>query len=109
MPLRAAPEPSHPDEENLVSHPRPSPDRVAVPVPAGTTAEQALRDAGVALDGPTGSVVVRDLDGGALRDLAWTPAVDASVEPVPAASGDGRAVLRHSAAHVLAQAVQDLF
>ncbi len=79
-----------------------------VVVAAGTTAEQALRDAGVQLAGPSGAVVVRDA-GGALRDLAWAPEADTEVEPVPLDSPDGRAVLRHSAAHVLAQAVQDLF
>ncbi|MCZ2856975.1 threonine--tRNA ligase [Blastococcus sp. VKM Ac-2987] len=78
-------------------------------MPAGTTAQQALKDAGVPLKGPDGAVVVRDLATGDLRDLAWTPDADAEVDPVPAASADGRAVIRHSAAHVLAQAVQDLF
>jgi threonyl-tRNA synthetase len=78
-------------------------------VPAGTTAEQALKAAGVALKGPDGAVVVRDLATGDLRDLAWTPGEDAEVEPVVAASPEGRAVIRHSTAHVLAQAVQDLF
>ncbi|PWW24610.1 threonyl-tRNA synthetase [Geodermatophilus normandii] len=80
-----------------------------VRVPAGTTAEQALKDAGVALKGPDGAVVVRDVATGDLRDLAWVPGADAEVEPVPAASPEGRAVIRHSTAHVLAQAVQDLF
>ncbi|HYY78875.1 MAG TPA: threonine--tRNA ligase, partial [Actinomycetes bacterium] len=92
-----------------MSQHRPSADRVAVPVAAGTTAEQALRAAGVALDGPSGAVVARDLGSGELRDLAWAPEVDAEVEPVPMDSPDGRAVLRHSTAHVMAQAVQDLF
>ncbi|MGY2128119.1 threonine--tRNA ligase [Blastococcus sp. SYSU DS0617] len=78
-------------------------------VPAGTTAMQALKDAGVPLKGPDGAVVVRDVAAGELRDLAWTPEADAEVEPVPAASDEGRAVIRHSAAHVLAQAVQELF
>ncbi|MDT0276965.1 threonine--tRNA ligase [Blastococcus goldschmidtiae] len=78
-------------------------------VPAGTTAMQALKEAGVPLKGPDGAVVVRDVAGGELRDLAWTPDADAEVEPVPAASAEGRAVIRHSAAHVLAQAVQELF
>jgi threonyl-tRNA synthetase len=78
-------------------------------VPAGTTAQQALADAGVPLKGPDGAVVVRDLATGDLRDLAWTPDADAEIEPVPAASADGRAVIRHSTAHVLAQAVQELF
>jgi len=92
-----------------VSQPRPPADRVAVPVAAGTTAEQALRAAGVPVDGPSGAVVVRELGSGELRDLAWAPAADAEVEPVPMGSAEGRAVLRHSTAHVLAQAVQDLF
>lgn len=88
----------------------PSPTAVGpIRVPAGTTAQQALKDAGVPLKGPDGAVVVRDLATGDLRDLAWTPDADAEVDPVPAASADGRAVIRHSAAHVLAQAVQDLF
>ena len=78
-------------------------------VPAGTTAQQALKDAGVPLKGPDGAVVVRDLATGDLKDLAWAPDSDVEVEPVPAASADGRAVIRHSTAHVLAQAVQDLF
>ena len=79
-----------------------------VPVPAGSTAADAVRAAGLSLNGADGIVVVRSLDG-QLRDLAWTPAEDVEVEPVPLSSPDGRAVLRHSAAHVAAQAVQDLF
>ncbi|MGY1618440.1 threonine--tRNA ligase [Geodermatophilus sp. SYSU D00691] len=78
-------------------------------VPAGTTAADALKEAGVALKGPDGAVVVRDLASGDLKDLAWVPDADAEVEPVPAASPEGRAVIRHSTAHVLAQAVQELF
>jgi threonyl-tRNA synthetase len=78
-------------------------------VPAGTTAQQALKEDGVPLKGPDGAVVVRDLATGDLKDLAWAPQADAEVEPVAAASADGRAVIRHSAAHVLAQAVQELF
>jgi threonyl-tRNA synthetase len=88
----------------------PSPTPTApIRVPAGTTAVQALKDAGVPLKGPDGAVVVRELSSGDLKDLAWTPDADAEVEPVVAASTDGRAVIRHSAAHVLAQAVQELF
>ena len=78
-------------------------------VPAGTTALQALKDAGVPLKGPDGAVVVRDPATGDLKDLAWAPEADAEVEPVPDASPEGRAVIRHSTANVLAQAVQDLF
>ncbi|HYH26242.1 MAG TPA: threonine--tRNA ligase, partial [Blastococcus sp.] len=88
----------------------PSPTAVTpIRVPAGTTAQQALKDAAIPLKGPDGAVVVRDLASGDLKDLAWTPGSDAEVEPVPAASAEGRAVIRHSAAHVLAQAVQELF
>jgi threonyl-tRNA synthetase len=88
----------------------PSPTAVTpIRVPAGTTAQQALKEAGVPLKGPDGAVVVRDLDSGDLKDLAWAPEADAEVEAVPAASADGRAVIRHSTAHVLAQAVQELF
>jgi threonyl-tRNA synthetase len=78
-------------------------------VPAGTTALDALKAAGAPLKGPDGAVVVRDLATGELKDLAWAPDADAEVEPVAAASPDGRAVIRHSTAHVLAQAVQELF
>jgi threonyl-tRNA synthetase len=45
---------------------------------------------------------------GSLRDLAYQPADGDVIEPVPAASDDGLMIMRHSAAHVLAQAVQDL-
>ena len=78
-------------------------------VPAGTTAQQALKDAGFPLKGAEGAVVVRDVASGELKDLAWAPEADAEVEPVIAASPEGRSVIRHSTAHVLAQAVQDLF
>ncbi|OFB45671.1 threonine--tRNA ligase, partial [Mycolicibacterium sp. (ex Dasyatis americana)] len=51
---------------------------------------------------------VRDSEG-RLRDLSWMPATDVEVTPVAADTEDGRSVIRHSCAHVLAQAVQDLF
>jgi threonyl-tRNA synthetase len=85
------------------------PPAAAIRVPAGTTAAQALKDAGMPQKGPDGAVVVRVLPSGDLKDLAWVPDADTEVQPVVAASPEGRAVIRHSAAHVLAQAVQDLF
>jgi threonyl-tRNA synthetase len=91
------------------SPPGPAVAPAALRVPAGTTAAAALDAAGVRTDGPSGAVVVREVRSAALRDLAWAPEADSEVEPVPMDSPDGRAVLRHSAAHVLAQAVQDLF
>jgi threonyl-tRNA synthetase len=78
-------------------------------VPAGTSAGAAVRDAGLPGRGePNAIVVVRDADG-QLRDLSWTPDADAEVMPVAADTEDGRSVIRHSTAHVLAQAVQDMF
>jgi threonyl-tRNA synthetase len=46
---------------------------------------------------------------GDLRDLSHVLADGDQVEPVRNDSEDGRAIIRHSTAHVLAQAVQDLF
>ncbi|ADG98269.1 threonyl-tRNA synthetase [Segniliparus rotundus DSM 44985] len=80
----------------------------ALKVLAGTTASAAVREAGLPTSGPEAVVVVRDADG-ALRDLSWAPEADAEVEPVLANTEDGRSVIRHSAAHVLAQAVQQEF
>ncbi len=45
---------------------------------------------------------------GELRDLASPIAVGDAVEPVAINSSDGLSILRHSAAHVLAQAVQGI-
>jgi threonyl-tRNA synthetase len=64
--------------------------------------------AGLPTTGPKAVVVVRD-PAARLRDLDWAPEVETLVEPVTIDSPDGLAVLRHSTAHVLAQAVQDLF
>ncbi|QFZ24694.1 threonine--tRNA ligase [Saccharothrix syringae] len=77
-------------------------------VPAGTTAGTAVREAGLPGKGPDAVVVVRDAEGH-LRDLSWTPQVEVEVEAVAANTDDGRAVIRHSTAHVLAQAVQQQF
>ncbi|MGW0506222.1 threonine--tRNA ligase [Micromonospora sp. NPDC003241] len=79
-----------------------------VVVAAGTTAADAVAAAGLPTTGPKAIVVVRDPQG-TLRDLDWRPAEEAAVEPVALDSPDGLDVLRHSTAHVLAQAVQDVF
>jgi threonyl-tRNA synthetase len=52
-----------------------------------------------------GSEAVAARVDGELRDLSFVPAGDVTAEPVDPASEDGLHVLRHSAAHVLAQAV----
>jgi threonyl-tRNA synthetase len=90
------------------SVPSPEPAQT-VQVPAGTTALDALREAGVDVNAPSSVIVVRDPASGDLKDLSWAPDADTDAEIVTAASPDGLAVLRHSAAHVMAQAVQDLF
>ncbi len=90
---------------SVAAHP---PATARVRVPAGTTASQAVGAAGLPRNGANAIVVVRD-DTGQLRDLAWTPTVDAEVDAVAADTEDGRSVIRHSAAHVLAQAVQQQF
>ena len=78
-------------------------------VPAGTTAAAAVGEAGLPRRGaPDAIVVVRDAEG-KLRDLSWVPDADAEVIPVAANTDEGRSVIRHSTAHVLAQAVQGLF
>jgi threonyl-tRNA synthetase len=69
---------------------------------AGLTAGEVLRAAGV-----TDTAVARV--GGELRDLGHVVTEGDVLEAVPYGSADGRAVLRHSCAHVLAQAVQQLF
>ncbi|GAB3844241.1 threonine--tRNA ligase [Micromonospora andamanensis] len=79
-----------------------------VVVAAGTTAADAVAAAGLPTTGPRAIVVVRDPHG-VLRDLDWRPAEETTVEPVALDSPDGLNVLRHSTAHVLAQAVQDIF
>ncbi|MEU4745433.1 threonine--tRNA ligase [Actinosynnema sp. NPDC023658] len=93
-----------------MSQPRPAaaltPPRVVVP--AGTTAGTAVREAGLPGKGPDAVVVVRDPEGH-LRDLSWVPQVEVEVEAVAADTEAGRSVIRHSTAHVLAQAVQQQF
>jgi threonyl-tRNA synthetase len=72
------------------------------------TYAEAVTAAGLTMSGPNAVVVVRDASG-ALRDLAATAETDTEVGAVPMSSPDGLAVLRHSTAHVMAQAVQNLF
>jgi threonyl-tRNA synthetase len=69
-------------------------------VAAGTTAAEVLDD--------DPSVIAVRI-GGQLRDLAQPLADGDRVEGVAIDSADGRAILRHSTAHVMAQAVQELY
>lgn len=56
-----------------------------------------------------GRSVVAARAGGELKDLAAPVSDGDVVEPVEIGSADGRAIVRHSTAHVMAQAVQELF
>jgi threonyl-tRNA synthetase len=79
-------------------------------VEEGTTAGEALfLPNGSPAPGASASAVVAARVNGELRDLAAPLADGDDVEPVEISSPDGRSILRHSSAHVLAQAVQDLF
>ena len=74
----------------------------------GVSEEREMPEGSTAADLFTDRSIVVARIGGELRDLA-TPLADGdTVEPVSIDSPDGRAVLRHSTAHVLAQAVQQL-
>jgi threonyl-tRNA synthetase len=78
------------------------PDGSVRQVPAGTTPAELLDTA------TAGDTCVVTVDGQP-RDLHRPLLADATLAPVPAASDLGREVLRHSTAHVMAQAVTDLF
>jgi threonyl-tRNA synthetase len=73
--------------------------------PAGVAVREALAEPG---GGKLYSVVAAKVDGVTV-DLSHTLTGDAIVEPLSAASPDGLSILRHSLAHVMAQAVQDSF
>jgi threonyl-tRNA synthetase len=83
-------------------------------VEAGTTAGQALEvlsgsSTQTVRNAPAGpSAVIAARVNGQLRDLASPLADGDTVEPVELGSADGLMIMRHSAAHVMAQAVQDI-
>jgi len=71
-----------------------------VALPAGSTAADAVAD---------GRRIVVARINGVLSDLATPLSEGDTVEPVGVDTPEGLAVLRHSTAHVLAQAVQDTY
>ena len=75
-----------------------------------STEEMALTAGTTGLDlfGNDRSVVAMRVDG-ELLDLQRELSSGARVEPVQAASEDGLSIIRHSCAHVTAQALQDVF
>ncbi|CUU60118.1 threonyl-tRNA synthetase [Parafrankia irregularis] len=84
---------------------------VRVTVQRGQQAEERVVRAGTTaaelFDGERSVIAARV--GGRQRDLAHPLAEGDVVEPITVDSPDGRAIVRHSCAHVVAQAVQDLF
>ncbi|HTC70212.1 MAG TPA: threonine--tRNA ligase [Acidothermaceae bacterium] len=76
-------------------------------VAAGTTAADLLSGDQASNAGPHAVIAARI--NGELRDLATPVSAGDVVEPVAIDSADGRSILRHSTAHVMAQAVQDLY
>ncbi|MCX5822779.1 MAG: threonine--tRNA ligase [Deltaproteobacteria bacterium] len=73
--------------------------------PAGITVKKTLAEPG----GEKLPSAVAAKVNGVTVDLSHTLTGDAVVEPVAAASPEGLSILRHSMAHVMAQAVQDSF
>ena len=69
-------------------------------VAAGTTAAELF---------PDDKTTVAARVNGEQKDLAYELNDGDAVEPIAIDSPDGRAILRHSTAHVMAQAVQELF
>jgi threonyl-tRNA synthetase len=84
-------------------------------VEAGTTAGKILTSMNGSVQdaapqrADAGQAVIAARVNGQLRDLAHLVADGDEVEPVTSGSPAGRSITRHSAAHVLAQAVQELF
>ena len=77
-------------------------------VPAGTAVGAAMRELNLPNKGEDAVVCVQD-EAGELKDLSHVPDATATFTPVPANTELGRSVIRHSCAHVLAQAVQAEF
>lgn len=76
------------------------PDREERVVTTGTTAAELFAD--------DRSIIAARVEG-RLKDLAYAVQDGDEVEPVAIGSKDGLDILRHSTAHVMAQAVQQLF
>ena len=77
-------------------------------VPAGTAVGAAMRELSLPNKGEDAIVCVQD-EQGYLKDLSYVPDTTSTFTPVPANTEQGRSVIRHSCAHVLAQAVQAEF
>ncbi len=74
-------------------------------VPAGCTVGEALARAGVTL----GSAILAAKVNGQPVDLDRVLVEDATIEPLTFDSPEGREIYRHSSAHIMAQAVKEVF
>ena len=95
------------------AQPASSTDRVAIKLPDGSVREYPGPVTGETLAADIGpglakAALVVKVDG-VLRDLSYPIAQDASVEIVTRDGADALEVLRHDCAHVLAEAVQELY
>ena len=95
------------------AQPASSTDRVAIKLPDGSVREYPGPVTGETLAADIGpglakAALVVKVDG-VLRDLSYPIAQDSAVEIVTRDSADALEVLRHDCAHVLAEAVQELY
>ena len=81
------------------------PDKSRKRVPKGITAGEALAFPG----GKISDEVIAALVDGKPVDLSYRLETDATIGPVTFAMSEGKEVYRHSSAHVMAQAVKDIF
>ena len=81
------------------------PDQSTRTFPAGVTAAEVARSISPSL---AKSALVAEIDG-ELRDLDLPIAADARLRLIRAEDPEALAVIRHDCAHVMAEAVQDLF
>ncbi len=81
------------------------PDGISLSFPRGFEAEKALREW---TKGPLKGIVAARLNG-ELIDLSRGLLTEGKLEPVHAQDPDGLDILRHSTAHLMAQAVKELF
>jgi len=84
------------------------PDNATAEFPAGTAAGKALQSRSTGAPGIPGGLVAARVDG-RLTDLTAQLTADCRIEGVGFDSPEGRGVFRHSSAHLLAEAVADLF
>ena len=82
------------------------PDRETKTVPVGSSVRDALKEL---LSGKQRKQAVAVLCNGETKDLSATLLKDTEIQPITVTSNEGLHILRHSSAHIMAQAVKELF